>query len=59
MLVGIVAAVVDSIVLSWQVSKRIIERNPDCRVRVRAYAAQRALLPRRQRPAPAPCDAGP
>ncbi|CAO5174082.1 DUF3043 domain-containing protein [Frankia sp. AiPs1] len=49
MLAGIVAVVVDSIVLSWQVSKRITERYPDSRVRVRAYAAQRALLPRRWR----------
>ncbi|WP_242419851.1 DUF3043 domain-containing protein, partial [Frankia sp. CpI1-P] len=41
--------VVDSIVLSWQVSRKVAERYPDSRVRVRAYAAQRALLPRRWR----------
>ncbi|CAO5240775.1 DUF3043 domain-containing protein [Frankia sp. AgKG'84/4] len=49
MLVGIVAVVVDSIVLSQQVSRRVCARYPDSRVRVRAYAAQRALLPRRWR----------
>ncbi|EIV96496.1 DUF3043 domain-containing protein [Frankia sp. QA3] len=49
MLVGIIAVVVDSIVLSWQVSRKVAERYPDSRVRVRAYAAQRALLPRRWR----------
>jgi len=49
MLLGIVAVVVDSIVLSVQVSRRVAERYPDSRVRVRAYAAQRALLPRRWR----------
>ncbi|WP_261565849.1 DUF3043 domain-containing protein [Frankia gtarii] len=49
MLIGIIAVVVDSIVLSWQVSRKVAERYPDSRVRVRAYAAQRALLPRRWR----------
>ncbi|MCK9894028.1 DUF3043 domain-containing protein [Frankia sp. AgB32] len=49
MLLGIVAVVVDSIVLSQQVSRRVAGRYPDSRVRVRAYAAQRALLPRRWR----------
>ncbi|MCK9925208.1 DUF3043 domain-containing protein [Frankia sp. AgPm24] len=49
MLVGIVAVVVDSVLLSWQASKRVAARYPDSRVRVRAYAAQRALLPRRWR----------
>ncbi|WP_261556584.1 DUF3043 domain-containing protein [Frankia tisae] len=49
MLIGIIAVVVDSVVLSWQVSRKVAERYPDSRVRVRAYAAQRALLPRRWR----------
>lgn len=49
MLLGIVAVVVDSIVLGRQVSRRVAEKYPDSRVRVRAYAAQRALLPRRWR----------
>ncbi|MCM3886909.1 DUF3043 domain-containing protein [Frankia sp. R82] len=49
MLVGIVAVVVDSLLLSWQASRRVTARYPDSRVRVRAYAAQRALLPRRWR----------
>ncbi len=49
MLIGIIAVVIDSIVLSWQVSRKVAERYPDSRVRVRAYAAQRALLPRRWR----------
>ncbi|ABD12480.1 hypothetical protein ThrDRAFT_03176 [Frankia casuarinae] len=49
MLLGIVAVVIDSILLSWQVSRRVAEKYPDSRVRVRAYAAQRALLPRRWR----------
>ncbi|WP_163553144.1 DUF3043 domain-containing protein [Candidatus Frankia alpina] len=49
MLIGIIAVVIDSIVLSWQVSRKVAERYPDSRVRVPAYAAQRALLPRRWR----------
>ncbi|SNQ51211.1 conserved hypothetical protein [Frankia canadensis] len=49
MLFGILAVVVDSIVLSMQVSRRVAANYPDSRVRVRAYAAQRALLPRRWR----------
>ncbi|MCK9929727.1 DUF3043 domain-containing protein [Frankia sp. Mgl5] len=49
MLLGIVAVVADSIVLSRQVSRRVAEKYPDSGVRVRAYAAQRALLPRRWR----------
>lgn len=49
MLVGIVAVVVDSLVLARQVSRRVAEKYPDSRVKVRAYAAQRALLPRRWR----------
>ncbi|EFC80439.1 DUF3043 domain-containing protein [Parafrankia sp. EUN1f] len=49
MLVGIIAVVVDSIVLARQVSRRVAEKYPDSRVKVRAYSAQRALLPRRWR----------
>ncbi|OAA28312.1 Protein of unknown function (DUF3043) [Frankia sp. EI5c] len=49
MLFGIIAVVVDSIVLGRQVSRKVAEKYPDSRVRVRAYAAQRALLPRRWR----------
>lgn len=49
MLVGILAVVVDSIVLARQVTARVAEKYPNSRLRVRAYAAQRALLPRRWR----------
>ncbi|WP_018501984.1 DUF3043 domain-containing protein [Parafrankia discariae] len=49
MLLGIIAVVADSIVLARQVSRRVAEKYPDSNVRVRAYAAQRALLPRRWR----------
>ena len=49
MLLGILAVVVDSIVLSRQVTKQVVAKYPDSRVKVRAYAAQRALLPRRWR----------
>jgi hypothetical protein len=49
MLLGIVAVVVDSLVLSRQVTRRVAEKYPDSRVRVRAYAVQRALLPGRWR----------
>jgi hypothetical protein len=49
MLVGILVVVVDSIVLARQVTKRVAERYPNSQLRVRAYAAQRALLPRRWR----------
>ena len=49
MLVGIIAVVVDSIVLARQVSRKVAEKYPNSRVRVRAYAVQRALLPRRWR----------
>ncbi|MEX5632004.1 DUF3043 domain-containing protein [Parafrankia sp. FMc2] len=49
MLVGIVAVVVDSFVLSRQVTRLVAEKYPDSGVRVRAYSAQRALLPRRWR----------
>jgi hypothetical protein len=49
MLLGILAVVVDSLVLARQVTRRVAEKYPDSKVRVRAYAAQRALLPRRWR----------
>jgi hypothetical protein len=49
MLVGILAVIVDTLVLTRQVTKRVAAKYPDSRVRVRAYAAQRALLPRRWR----------
>jgi Protein of unknown function (DUF3043) len=49
MVLGIVAVVVDSAVLARQVTRRVAEKYPDSRVRVRAYSVQRALLPRRWR----------
>lgn len=49
MLMGILAVVVDSLVLSLQVSRRVAAKYPESRVKVRAYATQRALLPRRWR----------
>jgi hypothetical protein len=49
MLVGILAVIVDTLVLTRQVTNRVAAKYPDSRVRVRAYAAQRALLPRRWR----------
>jgi hypothetical protein len=49
MLVGILAVVIDSIVLARQVTARVAEKHPNSRLRVRGYAAQRALLPRRWR----------
>ncbi len=49
MLLGILAVVVDSLLLARQVSRRVAEKYPDSRVRVRAYAVQRALLPARWR----------
>jgi hypothetical protein len=49
MLLGILAVVVDAVVLSRQVGTRVAERYPDSRVRVRVYSIQRSLLPRRWR----------
>jgi hypothetical protein len=49
MLAGILAVVVDSIILSRQVMKRVREAYPDSTLKVRAYAVQRALMPRRWR----------
>ncbi|WP_131747486.1 DUF3043 domain-containing protein [Frankia sp. Cppng1_Ct_nod] len=49
MLLGILAVVVDSIVLSRQVSRRVADKHPGSPVKVRAYSVQRALLPGRWR----------
>jgi hypothetical protein len=49
MLIGILAVVVDSLLLARQVTKRVAAKYPNSHVRVRMYAAQRALLPRRWR----------
>jgi hypothetical protein len=49
MLAGMIAVVGDSLLLSVLVTRRVEQAYPGSRVRVRAYAAQRALLPRRWR----------
>ncbi|WP_131767878.1 DUF3043 domain-containing protein [Candidatus Protofrankia californiensis] len=49
MVLGILAVVVDSLVLVRRVGRRVAEKYPDSRVRVRAYSVQRALLPARWR----------
>ncbi len=49
MLAGVIAVVGDSLLLSVLVTRRVEQVYPGSRVRVRAYAAQRALLPRRWR----------
>lgn len=49
MLLGLLAVAVDSVILARQVTGRVREAYPDSRVRVRAYAVQRALMPRRWR----------
>ncbi|HMA47058.1 MAG TPA: DUF3043 domain-containing protein, partial [Frankiaceae bacterium] len=49
MFLGLLAVAVDSVVLAVQVTRRVRERYPDSHVRVRAYAVQRALMPRRWR----------
>jgi hypothetical protein len=49
MLAGLIAVVADSVYIGRKVTKAILEQGLDPRVKVRAYAAQRALLPRRWR----------
>ncbi|MGF7234915.1 MAG: DUF3043 domain-containing protein [Frankia sp.] len=49
MLAGVIAVVGDSLLLSVLITRRVEQVYPGSRVRVRAYAAQRALLPRRWR----------
>jgi hypothetical protein len=49
MLVGLIAVVTDSVWVGRKVTKAIVEQGLDPTVKVRAYAAQRALLPRRFR----------
>ncbi|MBL7500678.1 DUF3043 domain-containing protein [Frankia sp. CNm7] len=52
MLLGLLAVAVDGFFLSRKVSKAIEERYPDSRVKVRLYAIQRSLVPRRWRTPP-------
>jgi hypothetical protein len=61
MFIGLVAVIADSVLVGRKVSKAIVEQGLDPNVKVRAYAAQRGLLPRRWRmprarvaPKPAP-----
>ena len=49
MFVGLVAVIVDSFYVGRKVSRAIAERGLDPTVKVRGYAAQRALLPKRWR----------
>jgi hypothetical protein len=49
MLIAIVAVIVDSVLLTRMVHRRVAERFPDSRVKVKAYAVQRALMPGRWR----------
>lgn len=49
MLAGLIAVITDSVYVGRKVSKAIVEQGLDPTVKVRAYAAQRALLPRRWR----------
>ncbi|MDT3446113.1 MULTISPECIES: DUF3043 domain-containing protein [unclassified Pseudofrankia] len=52
MILGIAAVVIDGFFLARKVSKAVQERYPDSRVKVRAYAVQRSLVPRRWRMPP-------
>jgi len=49
MFTGLVAVIADSVYVGRKVTKAIAEQGLDPTVKVRAYAAQRALLPRRWR----------
>ena len=49
MFLGLFAVIADSVYVGRKVSKAIVERGLDPNVKVRAYAAQRGLLPRRWR----------
>jgi hypothetical protein len=49
MFAGLIAVVTDSVLVGRKVNKAIIQQGLDPTVKVRAYSAQRALLPRRWR----------
>lgn len=49
MFAGLIAVIADSLIVGRKVNKAIIEQGLDPTVKVRAYSAQRALLPRRWR----------
>lgn len=49
MLTGLLAVIIDAFVLSRRVGRAVAAAYPDSRVRVRMYAVQRSLLPRRWR----------
>jgi hypothetical protein len=49
MFAGLVAVITDSVLVGRKVTKAIAEQGLDTTVKVRAYSAQRALLPRRWR----------
>jgi hypothetical protein len=49
MIAGILCVIVDSVFLAFLVTRRVHERYPDSTAKIRLYAAQRALLPRRWR----------
>jgi hypothetical protein len=49
MFAGLIAVITDSVLVGRKVTSAIVEQRLDPRVKVRAYAAQRALLPRRWR----------
>ena len=49
MFAGLVAVITDSVLVGRKVNKAIIAQGLDPTVKVRAYSAQRALLPRRWR----------
>jgi|GEM_PF-120953 len=52
MILGIAAVAVDGFFLARKVSKAVQAKYPDSRVKVRAYAVQRSLVPRRWRMPP-------
>ena len=59
MLVGLLAVITDSIWLGRKITKAIAEQGLNPQVKVRAYSAQRALLPRRFRMPRARTSPGP
>jgi hypothetical protein len=58
MILGIAAVAVDGFFLARKVSKTVQERYPDSQAKVRAYAVQRSLVPRRWRTPPARVQRG-
>ncbi|WP_051467646.1 MULTISPECIES: DUF3043 domain-containing protein [Pseudofrankia] len=52
MIVGIAAVAIDGFFLVRKVSRAVQERYPDSRVKVKVYAVQRSLVPRRWRMPP-------